>query len=347
MTERHDDDSRDERDSFDAILAQVARIPVRAEWTPPSELDEYKLVRPLGRGGMGSVWLAEDRLLDRQVAIKFVAEADLDPAMRERFEIEARAAARLTHANVVTVHRFGEIAGRPYLVSEYIRGDSLDALPKPIPWETALRHGLALSRGLAAAHRAGIVHRDIKPANAILTTEGEAKLVDFGLAKVAGRDLPGTSASGGDPSSALSTPGAIAGTPRYLAPEVRGGAAATRASDVYQLGAVLYELVIGRAPLLDQAELSAEVPSLAGRCGSPRFAEVVTAASRRIPRSDSAPATSCRPLSSRSRRPSRSPRSLPATRTGGWRRSRPSTAVYSSGAAPRCAPSWSGCAHIR
>ena len=150
MTERHDDDSRDERDSFDAILAQVARIPVRAEWTPPSELDEYKLVRPLGRGGMGSVWLAEDRLLDRQVAIKFVAEADLDPAMRERFEIEARAAARLTHANVVTVHRFGEIAGRPYLVSEYIRGDSLDALARAPLWSEGMDYDHGTGHGVGA-----------------------------------------------------------------------------------------------------------------------------------------------------------------------------------------------------
>src|SRR4029079_8263935 len=90
----------------------------------------------------------------------------------------------LQHENVVTVHRYGEVAGRPYLVSEDIRGDSLDKLAKPTTWERALDIGIALARGLAAAHRHGIVHRDIKPANALLTIEGDAKLVDFGLARL-------------------------------------------------------------------------------------------------------------------------------------------------------------------
>jgi formylglycine-generating enzyme required for sulfatase activity/predicted Ser/Thr protein kinase len=242
-------------DDFDSLLAAVARIPERdASGLTPPDLDEYKLIRPLGHGGMGSVWLAEDRLLDRLVAIKSIAH--LEPTARERFLLEARAAARLQHANVVSVYRFGEHAGRPFIVAEYIRGESLDKLAKPMPWSRVLELGIALARGLAAAHRRGIIHRDIKPANAILAEDGEAKLVDFGLAKIGegGVAVRPSQASFASGSSPLTSPGAIAGTPLYLAPEVRAGGPATRRSDVYQLGAVLYELVTGRAPLLDQRD---------------------------------------------------------------------------------------------
>jgi formylglycine-generating enzyme required for sulfatase activity/predicted Ser/Thr protein kinase len=244
------EDDRSE-EPVDSLLAAVARIPIQPQsWSPPTEFDEYRLLRPLGRGGMGSVWLAEDRQLSRHVAIKFIAHDEPDETTRERFAIEARAAAQLTHVNVVTVHRFGEVAGRPYLVSEYIRGEPLDKLAKPIPWERALALGITLARGLAAAHRAGIVHRDIKPGNAILTADGEAKLVDFGLAKLDHADLR-VQASAMHDHSPLTQQGAIAGTPRYLAPETRAGEPADRRSDVYQIGCILYELVTGRAPLLD------------------------------------------------------------------------------------------------
>lgn len=255
-------------DSVDSLLAAVARIPVRTEpdaWTPPPELDEYRLIRPLGRGGMGSVWLAEDRLLDRLVAVKFIAHDEPDAHTRERFVIEARAAARLSHVNVVTVHRYGEITGRPYLVSEYIRGESLDKLAKPVPWERALELGVALARGLAAAHRHGIVHRDIKPANAILTVDGDAKLVDFGLARLEHTDRtsrPSIADADRSATSALTAPGTIAGTPRYLAPEVRRGEVADRRADIYGIGCILYELVIGRAPVFDLQDHSTE-PQLA------------------------------------------------------------------------------------
>ncbi len=252
----------DEDDGDDSLLALVARIPVHtkpAEWTPPSELDEYRLIEPLGRGGMGSVWLAQDRLLDRLVAVKFIAHGEPDQHTRERFAIEARAAARLQHPNVVSVYRYGEVAGRPYLVAEYIRGDSLDKLAKPVAWERVLELGIALARGLAAAHRHGIVHRDIKPANAIVTVDGEAKLVDFGLARLeqATREsrpsATPTLANGSATSDGLTAPGTVAGTPRYLSPEVRRGEVADRRSDVYGIGCVLYELVVGRAPSLDLA----------------------------------------------------------------------------------------------
>ncbi len=155
---------------------------------PPSEFEEYRLLCPLGHGAMGQVYLAQDTLLDRRVAVKFIATAQgrlPDAAARARFFQEARAIARLQHPNVVAIHRVGEVRGQPYLVSEFIRGEPLDRLRRPVDARLALQLGLGLARGLAAAHRRGILHRDIKPANAILSEDGEVKLLDFGLAEAA------------------------------------------------------------------------------------------------------------------------------------------------------------------
>ncbi|MCY1043917.1 SUMF1/EgtB/PvdO family nonheme iron enzyme [Corallococcus sp. bb12-1] len=153
---------------------------------PPREFEEYRLLRPLGHGAMGQVFLAQDTLLDRQVAVKFIATPAgrlPDAAARARFFQEARAIARLQHPNVVAIHRVGEARGQPYLVSELIRGESLDQLARPVEGGLALRLGIDLARGLAAAHRRGILHRDLKPANAVLSEDGEVKLLDFGLAE--------------------------------------------------------------------------------------------------------------------------------------------------------------------
>src|SRR5579885_2270547 len=149
---------------------------------PPERFDEYRLVRPLGQGAMGQVYLAHDMLLDRPVAIKFIAQpaGEVGEAARQQFFTEARAIARLSHPNVVAIYRVGEIRRRPYLVSEFIRGESLARLDKPVPWPRALEIGIGLARGLGSAHRCGVLHRDIKPANIMLTPEGEVKLLDFG-----------------------------------------------------------------------------------------------------------------------------------------------------------------------
>jgi serine/threonine protein kinase len=152
-------------------------------WTPPAEIDEYRICRLLGGGAMGQVYLAHDALLDRLVALKFVRAEDAEA--RERFFEEARAIARLQHPNVVAIHRVAEVAQHPYLVSEYVRGRPLDQLDRPVPWRQVLELALDLARGLAAAHRCGVLHRDVKPANAILADDGRAKLLDFGLARIA------------------------------------------------------------------------------------------------------------------------------------------------------------------
>lgn len=150
----------------------------------PRKFDGYELRRLLGRGGMGEVHLAHDTFLDRPVAVKFILAHLADETARKRFLIEARAVARLQHPNVVTIHRVGEVDGTPYLVSEFVRGKPLDALPLPADAALVLRVALDITNGLAAAHRQGVIHRDVKPANAMLTTDGQVKLLDFGIAKL-------------------------------------------------------------------------------------------------------------------------------------------------------------------
>lgn len=248
----------------------MAQARARPGWSPPEALEEYRLVRPIGRGGMGQVYLAEDTLLQRHVAVKFIASVRPDAQARQRFQVEARALARLSHPNVVAVHRVGEVEGRPYLVTEFVRGRTLGELSKPLPWEQARHIGLGLARGLAAAHRQGVLHRDIKPANAMLTEEEQLKLLDFGLAQLLeqpesalGPPAPGQPAH---LARGLTSEGRLLGTPLYMAPEVMLGAPATRQSDLYSLGAVLYELCTGTAP---RQALSAELPLEQWACAEP------------------------------------------------------------------------------
>ncbi|MBL9041051.1 MAG: SUMF1/EgtB/PvdO family nonheme iron enzyme [Myxococcales bacterium] len=156
---------------------------ITPQWSPPKSFEEFRLLWPLSRGGMGEVYLGHDTLLDRPVAVKFISTPVNSPALREQFMNEARAAARLQHPNVVTIYRVGEVDEHPVIISEFVRGQNLDALPKPVPWTRAVEIGLGLARGLAAAHRRGVLHRDIKPGNVIISNDGEVKLLDFGLAE--------------------------------------------------------------------------------------------------------------------------------------------------------------------
>lgn len=250
------------------------KAPTPDVWLPPVEFDEFRVERVLGRGGMGVIYLAQDTSLGRPVAVKFIASKHPGPESRARFETEARAIARLQHPNVVTVFRVGEVEGRPFIVSEYVVGQSLSQISLPLPWRQVLTLGLGLARGLAAAHRKGVLHRDIKPSNALLTANNEVKLLDFGLAE---RFDPGSSASS-------SSRPVLAGTPRYMAPELLRGGPPTPQSDLYALGLTLFELCTEK---LRDVDLDAPAPpdlSALDRVAGidPDFADLI----RRCVRSD-------------------------------------------------------------
>ncbi len=251
------------------------------DWAPPEEFDDYVIDRPLGSGRVGKVYLAQDAVLARPVAVKFIAEMEPDSETRQRFLLEARAVARIHHPNVIAIYRVGELDQKPYIITEFVRGQTLDKLERPLPRDQLLPITVALARGLAAAHRRGVVHGDIKPGNAIQSEDGITKLLDFGLAAMV--EDSGGFAGGTQPGATRGTPG-ISGTPDYMAPEIWLGEPADRRSDVYSLGAVIYEMASGHTPFHDIASLSdlmrvvqdRDAPSLSGAAGvDARLAAVV------------------------------------------------------------------------
>lgn len=345
----------------------IGAIAPGTSWRPPASFDEYRLVELLGRGGMGEVYLAVDKVLDRPVAVKFISGLEPSQTARDRFLVEARAAARLQHPNVVTIYRVGELDDRPFIISEFVHGKSLDTVAKPMAYARVLELGRGLARGLAAAHRRNVLHRDIKPANAILTDDGEVKLLDFGLAKLLDNVLQAVELSRAKelgrhvahaesppafssfsatphrtvttPPSAITTPpaptappcptvttppsaapalpdvgpprdstlpsappgssdapalanrstdapapspeftgaitdaGTLLGTPDYLPPELWRGEPATRRSDVYSLGALLFELCTGHPPHRDVP--MTRLPHQIQRADAPRLINLV------------------------------------------------------------------------
>ena len=202
-------------------------------------LGRYRVEDMLGSGGMALVYRARDEELDRPVAIKVLADnLAADDAFRKRFVREARLAAQLAHKNVAQVYDSGEADGRPYIVMEYVEGETfaeLLARRGRIPPAEAIQLALQVCAGLEHAHRAGLVHRDIKPQNLLISGDGTVKIVDFGIA----RSSHGTR---------LTEAGSVLGTAAYLAPEQAAGEDVTPAADVYALGVVLYELLAGRTP---------------------------------------------------------------------------------------------------
>jgi eukaryotic-like serine/threonine-protein kinase len=201
--------------------------------------DRYERIQVLGHGGMATVELAHDAELDRPVAVKRLAEnLAADPAFKRRFLREARLAARLSHPNIVAVYDVGEENGRPFIVMEYVEGETLADLLRRrgrLAPDDAVALAIQACAGLQTAHAAGLVHRDIKPQNLLVTRSGTVKIADFGIA----RSLDGTR---------LTQAGTVLGTAAYLAPEQAAGESVTPAADVYSLGAVLYELLTGRPP---------------------------------------------------------------------------------------------------
>ena len=221
--------------------------------TPGARLGPYQLVAPLGAGGMGEVYKAKDTRLDRTVAIKTLLGDVLgDPAMRARFEREARAISSLDHPNICVVHDVGRDGEIEYLVMQYVEGETLAARLErgPLTLDEALRYGTGIASALDKAHRAGILHRDLKPANVMLATspgrDSSAKLLDFGLAKLlpaAGIATNETVPSGG--TGPLTGRGTILGTLLYMSPEQLQGGAVDARSDIFSFGAVLYEMLTG------------------------------------------------------------------------------------------------------
>ncbi|MFL5936852.1 MAG: protein kinase domain-containing protein [Gaiellaceae bacterium] len=200
----------------------------------------YELEELVGTGGMSTVYRARDTLLERNVALKVMHAHHLeDDDYVERFQREARTVAQLSHPNIVTVIDRGEDNGRPFIVFEYVEGDTLDKLVErdgALPVEEALRIAIGAARGLAFAHRQGHVHRDVKPQNILLNGGGQPKVTDFGISRAL------------DVHKGVTQTGTVLGTSNYIAPEQASGDKATAQSDVYSLGVVLFELLTGRRP---------------------------------------------------------------------------------------------------
>jgi predicted ATPase len=220
----------------------------------PPEVAGYEVLTPLGRGGMGVVYEARQRSLDRPVALKFLpAECARDPVWLERFRREALTASSLNHPNICTIYDTGESVGRPFLSMELIQGRTLDELvSQRRPVEEVARFIGQAARALAAAHAAAVVHRDIKPTNLMVRDDGIVKVLDFGLA----RRLATPGAPAPAPAGRETDPGTRAGTLLYMSPEQARAEPVGPATDIFSLGVVLYELATGQHPFLADSAVS-------------------------------------------------------------------------------------------
>src|SRR5713226_2982771 len=224
-----------------------------------TKLGPYEIQSPLGTGGMGEVYRARDTRLDRSVAIKILPkEMSADPLRKQRFEREAKTISSLNHPHICVLHDVGTQDGIDYLVMECVEGETLaKRLEKgALPLEQALKYGMQIADALDKAHRSGVVHRDLKPGNIMLTAAG-AKLLDFGLAKPAAPLASVATLTGAvTQSSPMTEQGAIVGTFQYMSPEQIEGKELDGRSDIFSLGAVLYEMLTGQRAFPGKSQLS-------------------------------------------------------------------------------------------
>ena len=223
--------------------------------TSGNRLGPYEIVSPLGAGGMGEVYRARDTRLDRVVAIKILpSHLSEDPILRQRFEREAKTISSLNHPHICVLHDIGNQDGTQFLVMEFLEGETLATrLEKgPLPLKQALEYGIQIAEALDKAHKSGIVHRDLKPGNIMLTKSG-AKLLDFGLAKPAPSMAAATMATASKP---LTGEGTIVGTYQYMAPEQVQGKEADARTDIFTLGAVLYEMITSKRAFQGKSQIS-------------------------------------------------------------------------------------------
>ncbi|MBN2474072.1 MAG: protein kinase [Pirellulales bacterium] len=214
----------------------------------PRAFGQYELLSEIGRGGMGVVYKARQKSLDRVVAVKMILSSHLaSPEHIRRFQDEAKAAARLRHPHIVPIHEVGQLHGQDYFAMEYVDGESLGQriARSPLDMETAVRLVAAIARAVDHLHEQKIIHRDLKPSNVLLDAEEHPYLTDFGLAKIS---MPGSEAT---------ATGVITGTPSYMAPEQASGHGSLvgPSADIYSLGAILYELLTGRPPFREENPL--------------------------------------------------------------------------------------------
>src|SRR6266851_1941807 len=204
----------------------------------------YRILEKIGQGGMGEVYKAEDQKLGRAVAIKLLpAGAAQDDTARARLVREARSASALNHPNIVTIHSIDEAEGRTFIVMEFVEGQTLAALIQQgaLPFPKLLDLSIQVADALASAHSIGLIHRDIKPQNILITSRGQAKVLDFGLAKIV-RPMPeGGQTQLATLSADLTDAGAISGTVAYMSPEQTRGEALDARTDIFSFGTVLYQ----------------------------------------------------------------------------------------------------------
>lgn len=255
-----------------------------------TRLGPYEIVAPIGRGGMGEAYLATDTRLGRKVAIKILHERLADSDRRKRFLQEARAVSALNHPNIVALHDIASDRGVDYMVMEFVSGATLESLAagKKLALDETVKYVQQIAAGLAAAHAAGVVHRDIKPSNVIITEDGEAKILDFGLAKQT-NEPHRTRYSDGATKTALTEIGTVMGTDTHMSPEQAAGKAVDQRTDTFSLGVILHELLTGTMPFRGDSSVETmhaiindPAPRLVGQ--APELQEIVDKALAKDPR---------------------------------------------------------------